>query len=206
MQVTDPAGRLRPDDVTFRRLTADDLGLLVSWLAEPGVVRWWEGDDVSPEAVARDHGPGNRWPQVEHWLAEVDGAPAGWIQCYPTAEEEDDEETQLWAPHLDLATAAGIDYLVGDPAARGRGLGTAMLTAFVDRVVFGRHPTWTHAAASPYRGNVASWRALAAAGFVHVADLDHDGPGGDGTDRDDGPLRLMVRCRDPRATCHPRHP
>jgi acetyl esterase/lipase len=34
-------------EVTFRRLTDDDLPLLHDWLNESGVVRWWEGDDVS---------------------------------------------------------------------------------------------------------------------------------------------------------------
>jgi hypothetical protein len=43
-------------DVTFRRLVDDDLPLLHRWLNEPGVVRWWEDDDVSWDGVVRDYG------------------------------------------------------------------------------------------------------------------------------------------------------
>ncbi len=33
-------------DVTFRALADVDLPMLYEWLNEPGVVRWWEGQDV----------------------------------------------------------------------------------------------------------------------------------------------------------------
>ena len=38
----------------FRPLTDDDLPLLHAWLNEPGVVEWWEGDDVSWDAVVAE--------------------------------------------------------------------------------------------------------------------------------------------------------
>ncbi|MEM1115423.1 MAG: GNAT family N-acetyltransferase [Bacteroidota bacterium] len=162
-------------DVTFRPLAEGDLRLLHRWLNDPAVVQWWEGEDVSWPAVVRDYGPGHGDP-VEHWLALLDGAPLGWLQCY-TAADLVDEETGLWADHLDLATTAGIDYLVGSDAPRGRGLGAAMIRAFVRDVVFAAHRTWTLAAAGPFEANVASWRALAKAGFRRLAVLDdEDGP------------------------------
>lgn len=160
-------------NISFRRLTDDDLELLHGWLNEPGVVRWWEGDDVSWEAVVRDYGSASTDP-TEHWLATVDGHPVGWIQCFAVAEYPDEDEVrQWWALGIDR-TAAGIDYLVGDPAARGRGLGTAMIRQFVDEVVFGQHPEWTQVCASPLSANVASVRALAKAGFVEVGTFEDD--------------------------------
>ncbi|WCO65689.1 GNAT family N-acetyltransferase [Iamia majanohamensis] len=180
-------------EVTFRRLVEEDLPQLHRWLNEPGVVRWWEGDDVSWEAVVRDH-----WTDpdayVEHWIALVDGREVGWIQCYAAADAAEDpdepEEAQAWLALGVDTTAAGIDYLVGDPVDRGRGVGSAVIRAFVDQVVFGLHPGWTQVCASPYVANEASWRALGRAGFSHRADVD----GGD------GPCRLMVRDREPPAT------
>lgn len=171
-------------DVTFRRLTDDDLPLLHGWLNEPGVVRWWEGDDVSWPAVVRDYGTVNP-DRTEHWIAVVDGRDVGWIQCYAAADDPGDAEVQQWWAHGVDRTAAGIDYLVADPAARGSGIGSAMIRAFVRDVVFGRHPAWTQACASPYVANTASWRALEKAGFRHVADFDDD----------DGPCRIMVADR-----------
>jgi aminoglycoside 6'-N-acetyltransferase len=169
--------------VTFRRLTDDDLPLLHGWLNEPAVVRWWEGEDVSWDAVVADYGSGNDDP-VEHFLALVDGEPAGWIQCYALADELAEPETQAFLSLGADPTGAGIDYLVGAPAARGRGLGSSMIRAFVDDVVL---PRYSQAVAGPYVANEASWRALEKAGFRHLGDYDTGDP--------DGPARVLVRDR-----------
>jgi len=169
-------------DVTFRRLTDHDLPMLHAWLNEPGVVRWWEGEDVSWEGVVRDYGSANTDP-VEHWLALVDGREVGWIQCYPAAAWPG-ESAAWWAHGLD-SSAAGIDYLVADPYSRGRGLGARMIRAFLEQVVFDLHPEWTQACAAPYEANVASWRALEKAGFRYVATVEEK----------DGPTRLMAADR-----------
>lgn len=168
--------------MTFRRLTDDDLPMLHAWLNEPGIVRWWEGDDVSWEGVVRDYGSAMTEP-VEYWLAVLDGREVGWIQCYAAASYPD--EAAKWWEHGVDQTAAGIDYLIADPDSRGRGLGAAMIRAFVADVVFGGHPEWTQACAAPYEANVASWRALEKAGFRHVATFEDK----------DGPCKLMMADR-----------
>jgi RimJ/RimL family protein N-acetyltransferase len=169
-------------DVTFRRLADDDLPALHRWLNDPAVVLWWEGDDVSWEAVVRDYGSTSP-EHVEHWIASVGGRDVGWIQCYAAADEPD-ESDQWWALGVDRM-AAGIDYLIGDPGDRGRGLGSAMIRAFVADVVFCLHPQWSQACASPYAENTASWRALEKAGFRFAGIIEDE----------DGPCRLMVADR-----------
>lgn len=171
-------------DVTFRRLAEGDLLMLHGWLNEPGVVRWWEGDDVSWEAVVRDYGPSNPDP-TEHWLAFVDGRPLGWIQCWSVVEEPD-ECTEWFALGVERS-AAGIDYLIGAPEDRGRSLGPAMISGFIKDVVFGLHPEWSQACAAPYVANRASWRALEKAGLRHAGDVPDK----------EGPCRLMVMDRPP---------
>ncbi len=166
-------------DVAFRRLVDDDLPLLHRWLNEPGIVRWWEGDDVSWEGVVRDYGSANTDP-TEHWVAVVDGEDMGWIQCYATLDSTEEVEP-WWALGVER-TAAGIDYLVGDPARRHRGVGSAMIRAFVADIVFGLHPQWSQACAAPYAANIASWRALEKAGFRSAGIVEDK----------DGPCRLMV--------------
>lgn len=171
-------------DIDLRPLEHADLVLLHAWLNDPEVVRWWEGDDVSFDAVVRDYGPGSHQP-TEHWIAVVDGEPLGWIQCYAIADYAEEDEVRHWRALGMEPTAAGIDYLVGEPTRRGQGVGTAMIRAFVAEVVFGRHPGWTQAAASPLAANTASLRALAKAGFAPF-----------GTFEDEhGPAQLMVRRR-----------
>lgn len=168
--------------ITFRRLRDWDLPMLHAWLNDPAVVRWWEGDDVRWPAVVADYSEGTRGPE-EHHIALDDGRPFGWIQCYPVALYP--EEAEPWTAVGADPEIAGIDYLVGTPADRGRGLGRAMVAAFVDEVVFGQHPTWPQVGAAPELANRASWGALAKAGFRHLADIEGlEGPG-----------RLMVRDR-----------
>ncbi len=162
----------------LRPLVAADLPTLHRWLNEPEVVRWWEGDDVSWEAVVRDYG--SSADRTEHWVATLDDRPVGWIQCYPVADSP--TEAELWWPRGIDRTAAGIDYLVGEPSHRGWGIGSAMVRAFVERVVFGDHPDWTQAAAAPLEANAASWRSLARAGFRYVATVEDE----------HGPARLMA--------------
>lgn len=160
-------------DVTFRRLTDDDLAVLHGWLNEPGVVRWWEGDDVSWEGVVRDYGSANQDPG-EHWLALIDDEPVGWIQCYAWADYADEDEARAHFAIGVEPSAAGIDYLVGDATRRGEGLGSTMIRSFVDTVVFGQHPGWTQASAGPYVANEASWRVLRRAGFRILGDYSDD--------------------------------
>jgi len=173
-------------DIAFRRLVIEDLVMVHRWLNEPGVVEWWEGDDVSWDAVVRDYGPSP--DPIEHWIASVGSRAVGWIQCYAAAEEP--EECQPWWDRGVDRTAAGIDYLIGEPGDRRHGLGSAMIGAFVARVVFGGHPQWSQACAAPHVDNVASWRALEKAGFrfAGIVDAAH------------GPGRLMVVDRAPAQT------
>lgn len=157
---------------TFRPLEDGDLPLLHRWLNEPGIVRWWEGDDVSWDGVVRDYGSGREPDGTEHHLALLDGEPIGWIQCYPCAVSP--EECEPWfALGVDRA-CAGIDYLLGEPERRGAGLGSSMIRAYATDVVFAEHPTWTQAAAAPVSENQASCGALRKAGFRFVGELDTD--------------------------------
>ena len=168
-----------PDDPSreprFRPLEEADLPQLHRWLNEPAVVRWWEGADVSWPAVLERYGPGGS-PGIEHWIALLEGAPMGWIQCF-TAAAFADGEAYHWRPHLPLEATGGIDYLVGEPGARGQGAGSALIRTFARDVAFARHPEWRYVAAGPFTANVPSCRALEKAGFRPIAELDdEDGP------------------------------
>lgn len=157
---------------TFRRVDRADLPMLHAWLNEPGIVRWWEGDDVSWDAVRRDYVEDE---SAEHWIASLDGTAVGWIQCWAVADEPG--ECEQWHALGIQRTAAGMDYLLGDPARRNRGVGSAMLRAFVADVVFGLHPGYTQACAAPYTANEASWKALRRAGLRFAGTvMDKDGP------------------------------
>jgi aminoglycoside 6'-N-acetyltransferase len=169
---------------SFRRLGDDDLPLLHRWLNEPGVVRWWEGEDVSWDAIVAAYGSSSD-DDAEHWIASLEGREVGWIQCWAVAEALEEDEVMQWLRLGVPESAGGIDYLVGEPADRGRGVGSALIRSFVEDVVFVRHPSWTPICASPYAANVGSWRALEKAGFRLAGSFDDP----------EGPCNLMVRDR-----------
>jgi aminoglycoside 6'-N-acetyltransferase len=175
-----------PYAVTFRRVTRDDFGLLAGWLSSPPVARWWN-HDPGPEAVERDFGPSVDGSEPnEDWLALLAGVPVGLVQRsrvddYP--ENLRDFSSLVQVP----AGAVTLDYLLGDPAAYGRGLGSAMIAAMVERTWADR-PDASCILVSVVAANTASWRALEKAGFTRVAagDLEPDNPV-------DDPLHYVLR-------------
>jgi len=119
-----------------------------AWRREPG---------EDPQDTA--HGPvvdGSDPMRV--YVIEVDGDPAGLIQSFRHADEPEVLRC------LGMPDAAGIDYLIGPAAHRGRGVGTAAIHAF-STLVLGFYPEVTGIVAAPLARNRASCRALEKAGF-----------------------------------------
>jgi aminoglycoside 6'-N-acetyltransferase len=73
--------------------------------------------------------------------------------------------------------AATIDYFIGELELVGQGVGTAVISAFVQRI-WADQPDATHLVVPVNSLNVASWRALQKAGFRLVAqgELSPDNP------------------------------
>lgn len=177
---------LPPGPLTWRRLTAGDLPLLGRWLAEPGVARWW-CHETTPAALERDFGPGTRGEDPgEDLLVSLGDLPVGLLQRsviadYPTDLAE-------FAALVDVPDrAVELDYLLGDPALRGRGLGTRLVAAAVE-------DTWRTRPGVPAvlvavaAANRPSWRALERAGLRRVAEgpMTPENPG-------DDPLHYVYR-------------
>jgi aminoglycoside 6'-N-acetyltransferase len=163
-------------DIVFERLAREHFALLGRWLAEPHVARWWD-HDPSPAAVEDDFGDTvDGLEPAEDFLVVIDGEPAGIVQyCrYHDYPEYVEEMASVYPVSTDVAS---IDYFIGDPQRVGRGLGTAMIAAFVDRV-WVSEPDVSAIVVPVNSANVASWRALLSAGFRLVArgDLVPDNP------------------------------
>ncbi|MET0866411.1 MAG: GNAT family N-acetyltransferase [Nakamurella sp.] len=154
--------------ISWRQLSAEDLPLLTEWLREPGVARWWN-HDTSTAGVEADFGPSVRGEEPgQDLVVSVDGRPVGLVQRSVIADYPEDLEE--FEAIVDVpAGAVELDYLIGDAALRGRGLGGRMIAAVVD-------DTWTAYPAAPVvlvavvAANVASWRALEKAGLRRIAD------------------------------------
>jgi len=162
--------------VVLRPLTRADFPLLCRWLAEPLVARWW-AHESTPEAVERDFGPSLDGEDVSAlYVGEVAGEPVGLVQV-PDRGLSGVRREEL-APVCPVpAGALSIDYLVGEPTARGRGIGAGLIAAAVARG-FADHPSADDVLVPVALGNVASWRALQRAGatWYGAGEMEPDNP------------------------------
>jgi len=162
--------------IELRPLRREDFPLLSRWLAEPLVARWWD-DDSSLDAVEAQYGPSvDGADPTAVYLAEHQGRAVGLIQVYGF-DAEPGYAAELSTVCSVPAGALSIDYLVGEPSARGRGLGTAMIAAAVARG-FADHPDAGEVLVPVAAANEASWRALERAGGTRyaVGELEPDNP------------------------------
>ena len=178
--------------LTWRPLTAVDLPLLTQWLREPQVARWWN-HETTAAAVERDFGPSVRGEEPgEDLVVSVDGHPIGLIQRslirdYP-------EDFADFAAIVDVPDGAvELDYLIGDAARRGRGLGARMIAAVIEDT-WSAHPGTAAVLVAVVAANTASWRALERAGLQRIAQgaMTPDNPV-------DDPLHYLYRVDRPRA-------
>jgi aminoglycoside 6'-N-acetyltransferase len=118
--------------LTWRRLMASDLPMLARWLAEPQVARWWN-HDCSLEGVERDFGPSVRGEEPsEDLVVLLDAQPVGLLQRSRISDYP--EEVERFSTLVDIPSGAiELDYLIADPARRGRGLGTRLIETAVAR-------------------------------------------------------------------------
>lgn len=172
--------------LTWRPLTATDLPLLTQWLREPLVARWWN-HDTTAEAVQRDFGPSVRGEEPgEDLVILVDGERIGLLQRsvirdYP-------EDFTEFAAIVDVPDGAvELDYLIGDAARRGRGLGARMIAAVVENT-WCAYPAAAAVLVAVVAANTASWRALEKAGLRRIAEgaMSPDNPA-------DDPLHFVYR-------------
>jgi len=167
-------------EFTWRRVTPTDFPLLGGWLAQPHVRRWWN-HEFTPAAVARDFGPTCRGAEPnEDLLVFADGEPVGLVQrCRPA--DYPDYLADL-EPLADVSPETmTLDYLIGEPARVGHGLGAAMLRAII-AATWIEHPRTDRIIVPVAVANRASWRALEKAGMRWIAEgeLPPDNPVDDG--------------------------
>jgi aminoglycoside 6'-N-acetyltransferase len=152
--------------IAFEPLRTDDLLLVREWLDREHVRRWWRDADESlrhaEDALAgRD--------RTRYFVIVLDGRPVGLIQTYLLGDEPE------WAVLIgESPDGAGVDLLIGEADAVGRGLGPQVLERFAREIVFA-NPQTTALVATVEEPNRRSWRAFEKAGFRHVRDVAEDG-------------------------------
>lgn len=123
-------------DLIIRRMrdAPDDYRVMAKWLTDPAILAYYDGrDNPSPlDRVMEDFGPLARGEsETIPGIVEYGGAPIGYIQYYPT---EEDERAAYDLP--DATGYFGMDVFIGETAYWDRGIGTRIITAML-RYLFG---------------------------------------------------------------------
>ena len=156
-----------PSEFTFRPLAAADLPLLAAWLARPHVAEWWGGAPTSLAEVEADYADALAGAIAHQcFVAVVGGAPVGFIQAYqPVAFHAEG----WWLEEHDPGVR-GIDQFLAEADQLGRGLGTAMVRAFVARLF--ADPLVTRVQTDPDPANRRAVRCYERAGFRPIREVD----------------------------------
>ena len=147
--------------VTLRAMTHGDLDLVTRWRDSEAVRRWWQiGEEQTMEQIRQMYAERIEGRSATRmWMVEVNGRSIGFMQDYRIG---DYPEYAVLAPDPD---ALGLDYAIGADEWRGRGLGPAVIWAWMCRARE-LHPGVTSYFAAPDHRNRASLRILAKAGFA----------------------------------------
>ena len=156
--------------------------MLHAWLQRPHVAQWWHEPTTLVE-LERDYLPCvTNESSTRAYLANLAGEPIGFIQSYVAMGSGEG----WWEQEIDPGTR-GIDQFLANAEQLGRGLGSTMVSGFVDQLF--QDAAVTKVQTDPSPKNERAIRSYRRAGFsVH----------GEVT-TPDGPALLMLRYR----TNHP---
>lgn len=157
-----------PLPLSFRQITVSDLDLLQQWLERPHVAAWW------PPPASRSELEGEFFPLTrpdgseKGYLAWLGDRPIGYIQRYNAMLAGDG----WWVEETDPGVH-GIDQFLAHPEDLGKGLGTAMIAAFVDQLF--QDPSVTRIQVDPRPDNARAIRCYSKVGFqplgpIHTPD------------------------------------
>jgi len=151
--------------ISFRPVTPSDLVLLHEWLARPHVAEWW-GRTPSLGEVEQEYAPLISDPSTTRpYVALNGGAPIGYIQSYVAMGSGGG-----WWPDEEDPGVRGIDQFLAHSEQLGRGLGTAMVRAFVQHLF--ADPAVTRIQTDPSPENGRAIRCYERAGFRAVGEVD----------------------------------
>jgi len=169
-------------DFTFRPVTCEDLGLILAWVQDPEISRWWgeppqTQDDVDGKYISRIDGS----ELVDCLIAEISGEPFAYLQWYLLRDHLDHPALPFATPEF-----AGLDLFISARDGRNRGIGTRLIRQFIVDTLRS-HPEIAGFVIDPSVDNLRAIAAYRKAGFVDV---------GIGADAETGePCQLQIAWR-----------
>ena len=166
---------------TFKQVTRQDLLTVHAWLQRPYIAEWWREPRSLVELEHDYLPPISSQSSTRAYIALLDGEPIGFIQSYVVV----GSGGGWWETETDPG-ARGIDQFLAREHQLGRGLGSAVVRAFVEQLF--QNPEVTRIQADPSPENERAIRSYSRAGFVPVREIVTP----------DGPAILMLRERSSR--------
>jgi RimJ/RimL family protein N-acetyltransferase len=142
----------------FRALTDNDLPLLHAWINRPHVGEWWDAPQSFAQIETEYGSRVTAESTTRPYIVEMDGRPIGFIQSYVAMGSGDG-----WWDDVTDPGVRGIDQFIGDEALLNRGIGTAMIRAFLDELT--RDPAVTLVQTDPDPTNARAIRCYEKCGF-----------------------------------------
>ncbi|MDR6289645.1 MULTISPECIES: GNAT family N-acetyltransferase [Inquilinus] len=143
---------------TFTPLRPADLSRLRLWLMMPHVRAWWGDPDAGIREICRLMASDWAEPMLVAWQ----GRQIGYLQAYDAVSAAPDGDA--------VPGSFGIDLFIGEPSYVGKGLGTAFVGAYTDRLLRGGRALSIIARPAP--ANHRAIRCLEHAGFRLLGDGD----------------------------------
>lgn len=163
----------------FRPLTESDLPRLLEWLSRPHLREWWREEVPTMDGLREKYLPRIAGAEgARPFLACLGVEPVGYIQWYDAAAGVSD-----WWPDMPGPGVVGIDQFLADGDRLEQGIGTAMVTAFVQRLL--TDPAVTEIRVDPRPDNLRAIRCYEKVGFRRAGSIDTP----------DGPAVMMVLTR-----------
>jgi RimJ/RimL family protein N-acetyltransferase len=156
--------------MTFRPLTRADFPATIRWNHSPHAAPWFSEEPRTVAEVEALYGPcidGVEPTSVD--VLEIDGRACGYLQRYRVRDYPE------YARAIGYADAIAIDFIIGEPALVGTGLGPRVIRRYVDTVVRAAHPDARFVISTPHPANERSIRALEKVGFRRGPVVDVEG-------------------------------
>lgn len=137
---------------------------MVRWLREPEVARWyWDSNRLTEAQLTEKWESRASEPdgKTDRYIIVVDGEDIGEIQVYDLSSFPEHEE------RVGIPDAAGVDLLIGEPAWRNRGVGTAVISTFIQEFALTR-PGIKTCIIDPEPENLRAIRSYEKVGFRYV--------------------------------------
>ena len=122
---------MRKGNLHVRTLKDEDKFLLVKWLSDPEVLRFYEGRDCPFDMERVERKFFEEGDDVIRCLIEYDGRPIGYIQFY----EVEAEERSTYGYDSASERIYGMDQFIGESAYWNQGIGTQLVRAMVDYLI-----------------------------------------------------------------------